>query len=105
MRRYAGYVALRGVAEFPSGLPAALTRDTIRQMWGAGVRAGTYPVSSTQVYWYACANAPQEGPGASWARVQRASALVMDGTAPALSLVAMVVCVGCNGLLVRDSAG
>lgn len=61
---YAGYVALRGVAEFPKGLPAGLSKDTIRQMWGTGVRAGTYPVSDTQVYWFTCANAPaEEGQG------------------------------------------
>ena len=38
---------LRGVATFSKGLP--LPMDTIRQVWGEGVRAGMYPISDTEV--------------------------------------------------------
>ncbi|KAG2485292.1 hypothetical protein HYH03_015967 [Edaphochlamys debaryana] len=60
---YAGYVALRGVAEFPSAAAAAglgLPTDTIRQIWGEGVRAGLYPVTPTSMYWYVCYNLDEQ---------------------------------------------
>eukprot|EP00878_Enallax_costatus_P022960 GHUV01024403.1.p1 GENE.GHUV01024403.1~~GHUV01024403.1.p1 ORF type:complete len:396 (+),score=69.76 GHUV01024403.1:451-1638(+) len=57
---YAGYVAYRGVAEYSGSLP--LPDNTIRQMWGAGVRAGMYPLSNTTAYWYICFNADEDAP-------------------------------------------
>ncbi|PNW71384.1 hypothetical protein CHLRE_16g652050v5 [Chlamydomonas reinhardtii] len=73
---YGGYVALRGVAEFPSpassspsspsspstSTPAGgpgLPLNTIRQIWGAGTRAGLYPLSPSSYYWYTCFNADE----------------------------------------------
>ncbi|KAG2441649.1 hypothetical protein HXX76_003267 [Chlamydomonas incerta] len=67
---YGGYVALRGVAEFPSppstaassATPAGgpgLPLNTIRQIWGAGTRAGLYPVTPSCYYWYTCFNADE----------------------------------------------
>lgn len=51
----AGYSAHRGIAVLPpGGLP--LPPDTIRQIWGEGVRAGLYPLSPTEVYWFTCFN-------------------------------------------------
>jgi len=59
--RYAGYVAYRGMATFPPGaLP--LPPDTVRQVWGAGVRAGMYPLNDSQLYWFTCLNAPADAP-------------------------------------------
>ncbi|KAK9815532.1 hypothetical protein WJX72_005250 [[Myrmecia] bisecta] len=51
---YAGYSAHRGIASFPDGLPLPL--HTVRQIWGTGVRAGMYPVSETEVYWFTVFN-------------------------------------------------
>lgn len=35
----------------------------VLQVWGEGVRAGMYPISDTEVYWFTCFNAPsQNGP-------------------------------------------
>ncbi|GLI69501.1 hypothetical protein VaNZ11_014135, partial [Volvox africanus] len=67
--RFSGYCAYRGVANFPdldpdgvsgsgSGCgPGDLRCDTIRQIWGAGVRAGLYPLTRTSFYWFTCFNA------------------------------------------------
>ncbi|EFJ46725.1 hypothetical protein VOLCADRAFT_92803, partial [Volvox carteri f. nagariensis] len=77
-RRYSGYCAYRGVATFPdpgpwdldSGAagaarepesgsgsgPGGLSFNTIRQIWGAGVRAGMYPITRNSVYWFTCYN-------------------------------------------------
>lgn len=50
----------RGLASYePGQLP--LPANTIRQMFGAGVRAGMYPLSAQQVYWYICWNAREVG--------------------------------------------
>ena len=71
-------MALRGVAEFPSpassspsspsspstSTPAGgpgLPLNTIRQIWGAGTRAGLYPLSPSSYYWYTCFNADEAG--------------------------------------------
>lgn len=56
-----GYAAHRGIATFPAGMPLPLPVDTIRQTWGLGVRAGLYPVSETEVYWFTCFNDPLDG--------------------------------------------
>ena len=49
----------RGVAKFPDGVP--IPTDAIRQVWGRGARAGMYPVTPTECYWYTCFPAPQVG--------------------------------------------
>lgn len=66
---YAGYIAYRGVARSSEGLSVPL--DTIRQVWGQGVRAGLYPLTSSEYYWFVCANAPQS----SWKAQQDGEAL------------------------------
>lgn len=55
---YAGYTAYRGVASMPDGLP--IPGDTVRQTWGRGVRAGMYPISDTELYWFTVFNAPED---------------------------------------------
>mmetsp|Transcript_8187 Transcript_8187/g.16416 ORF Transcript_8187/g.16416 Transcript_8187/m.16416 type:complete len:460 (+) Transcript_8187:21-1400(+) len=46
---YVGQTAIRGVATYDT-LPC----DCIRQVLGSGVRAGVYPVSEKELYWYVC---------------------------------------------------
>ncbi|MEW5299779.1 MAG: hypothetical protein WDW36_002758 [Sanguina aurantia] len=63
---YSGYIAYRGIAKVdPStiGLPS----DTVRQIWGNGVRAGMIPLDSSSVYWFATQNLPASmgAPGAN----------------------------------------
>ncbi len=41
----------------PEGLP--IPGDTVRQTWGQGVRAGMYPISDTELYWFTVFNAPE----------------------------------------------
>ena len=41
----------------PEGLP--IPGDTVRQTWGTGVRAGMYPISDTELYWFTVFNAPE----------------------------------------------
>jgi 2-polyprenyl-6-methoxyphenol hydroxylase-like FAD-dependent oxidoreductase len=53
---YAGYSAIRGVAHFPKGHNQ---KSAVRQIWGAGVRAGTYPMNETDVYWFTTFNSPE----------------------------------------------
>jgi 2-polyprenyl-6-methoxyphenol hydroxylase-like FAD-dependent oxidoreductase len=62
-QNYAGYSAYRGIASFDGDLP--LPQNTIRQVWGEGVRAGMYPISEHEMYWFTCFNAPQDGGPAS----------------------------------------
>lgn len=50
----------RGVACFPEGLP--FPENTIRLIWGEGVRAGLYALTPTEAYWYTCFNSPQACP-------------------------------------------
>ena len=52
--RFSGYSAVRGVAEFSRGIP--FEANTVRQIFGRGVRAGMYPLSRTSVYWFVCFN-------------------------------------------------
>ncbi|KAL4450754.1 hypothetical protein ABPG77_001110 [Micractinium sp. CCAP 211/92] len=59
---YCGQSAIRGVARFPGGIPAELQAGCIRQVWGPGARAGTYPVSDTELYWFVVFWAPAEQP-------------------------------------------
>jgi hypothetical protein len=57
-RRLVADRARRGVAQYERGtLP--LPPNTIRQMFGCGVRAGMYPMTPQQAYWYICVNAAE----------------------------------------------
>jgi hypothetical protein len=47
------------VALIPPGKRLPLPASTVRQLWGAGVRAGMYPLSESEVYWFTCFNAPE----------------------------------------------
>jgi hypothetical protein len=47
----------RGLAKFSGDLPVA--KDTIRQIYGAGVRAGMYPLTDSDLYWFICFNADE----------------------------------------------
>ncbi|PNG99673.1 hypothetical protein TSOC_014542, partial [Tetrabaena socialis] len=86
--RYSGYVACRGVAEFPegsgsgfgSGSGPGLPPDTIRQIWGAGVRAGLYPVTPTTYYW--CLERAAEIVEAVRQGIKAASLVVLNPGAP-----------------------
>jgi 2-polyprenyl-6-methoxyphenol hydroxylase-like FAD-dependent oxidoreductase len=58
---YAGQVAIRGVAQLESlqkSCPEIDFNSSIRQIWGAGPRAGMYPLSSSELYWFVCFDAP-----------------------------------------------
>ena len=48
---YVGQTAIRGIAEYGGD---SLMPRVIRQVLGSGVRAGVYPVSSNELYWYVC---------------------------------------------------
>lgn len=47
---FVGQIAIRGIAQFPAGVPC----NCIRQIWSIGPRAGMYPISSTELYWFVC---------------------------------------------------
>ncbi|BDA48885.1 Monooxygenase 2 [Coccomyxa sp. Obi] len=51
---FAGYIAYRGVAVFEGGVPMRM--NSVRMLWGSGVRAGLYPLSATEVYWFTTYN-------------------------------------------------
>lgn len=58
---YVGQVAIRGVAQLnmvQSKCPDIDFNQSIRQIWGAGPRAGMYPLSSSELYWFVCFDAP-----------------------------------------------
>lgn len=42
---------------FDGGVP--MRKNSVRMLWGAGVRAGMYPLSSTEAYWFTTANSPE----------------------------------------------
>jgi 2-polyprenyl-6-methoxyphenol hydroxylase-like FAD-dependent oxidoreductase len=66
---YAGQVAVRGVARVAPG--AAV----IRQVWGAGeARAGTYPISEGELYWFVTWNAGADAPAPTAPAAIRAEA-------------------------------
>eukprot|EP00798_Chlamydomonas_sp_ICE-L_P020504 gene20504-27295_t len=58
---YAGYVAYRGVAKI-STKDIGLPDNTIRQIWGSGVRAGLYPLDENTLYWFVCHNEAEDAP-------------------------------------------
>ncbi|KAK9825737.1 hypothetical protein WJX74_003165 [Apatococcus lobatus] len=60
---YAGYTAYRGVAKFAK--KGTVPQDTCRMVWGNGVRAGMYPLSEDEAYWFTCFNASANAPGPS----------------------------------------
>ena len=58
---YAGQVAIRGVAQLDKlqeRCPNINFSQSIRQVWGSGPRAGMYPLSSSELYWFVCFDAP-----------------------------------------------
>ena len=55
---YAGYSAVRGVAEFDKEIP--FETNLVRQIFGEGVRAGMYPLSESSVYWFVCFNSDRD---------------------------------------------
>lgn len=44
----------RGVAVFEGGVPMRM--NSVRMLWGSGVRAGLYPLSATEAYWFTTLN-------------------------------------------------
>ncbi len=44
----------RGVAVFEGGVPMRM--NSVRMLWGSGVRAGLYPLSATEAYWFTTYN-------------------------------------------------
>ena len=47
-------VCCRGVATFDGGVPMRM--NSVRMLWGRGVRAGLYPLSDTEAYWFTTKN-------------------------------------------------
>jgi 2-polyprenyl-6-methoxyphenol hydroxylase-like FAD-dependent oxidoreductase len=72
---YAGQVAIRGVARFAT--PDDMPCHVIRQVWGAGPRAGMYPVSATELYWFVCFDAPVAAPAPPYPAAVRAEAAAL----------------------------
>ncbi|KAH7429551.1 hypothetical protein KP509_09G055700 [Ceratopteris richardii] len=54
---YAGYVATRGIAEYPDGHNLG---DRARQILGSGVRAGFVPMNANKAYWFVVFNSSGE---------------------------------------------
>ena len=46
----------RGVAKFDGGVPMRM--NSVRMLWGKGVRAGIYPLSDSEAYWFTTKNCP-----------------------------------------------
>lgn len=46
----------RGVAKFEAGVP--MRKNSMRMLWGKGVRAGIYPLSDSEAYWFTTKNCP-----------------------------------------------
>ncbi|CAL5223561.1 g6095 [Coccomyxa viridis] len=55
---YSGYIAYRGVAKFDGGVP--MRKNSMRMLWGNGVRAGIYPLSDSEAYWFTTKNCPAD---------------------------------------------
>lgn len=75
--RYAGYAAVRGVADFgsPAAVPPTIPRSTISFIYGAGARAGAIPLGDGRVYWFTVANSAEPAPGRAPPDECRATAL------------------------------
>ncbi|KAL6779354.1 hypothetical protein ACKKBG_A11990 [Auxenochlorella protothecoides x Auxenochlorella symbiontica] len=54
--RSVGQTAVRGVASFPSARD--MPCNSIRQVWSVGPRAGMYPLTDTELYWFVCYDTP-----------------------------------------------
>ncbi|KAI8474171.1 MAG: hypothetical protein J3K34DRAFT_518475 [Monoraphidium minutum] len=72
---YAGYTAYRGVATFPPGKLLPVPPSSVRQLYGAGVRAGMYPLSENEVYWFTCFNEAENAPAPATPEAQLEDAL------------------------------
>ncbi|NVB41374.1 FAD-dependent monooxygenase [Pseudenhygromyxa sp. WMMC2535] len=55
--RYAGYTCWRGIASCSRPLGEGVASER----WGRGTRFGIVPISATETYWFATANAPAGG--------------------------------------------
>ena len=51
-----GRMCYRGVAKFDGGVP--MRKNSMRMLWGKGVRAGIYPLSDSEAYWFTTKNCP-----------------------------------------------
>ncbi|KAL4520459.1 hypothetical protein Ndes2526A_g05024 [Nannochloris sp. 'desiccata'] len=80
---YAGQVAIRGIAQLnilQKRCPDIDFSQSIRQIWGAGPRAGMYPLSSSELYWFVCFDAPATAAvPASPAEVKAEAARIVKG--------------------------
>jgi hypothetical protein len=72
---HAGYTSYRGVATLPAGAPLPLPLNTVRQLYGAGARAGMYPLSERELYWFTCFNADEVRFGGSTGAVAQSAEL------------------------------
>lgn len=67
LANYAGYQAIRGVATISKSgsLPPFFTfeRGVVNQVWGAGVRLGTFRMTETSLYWFVTYNDQQREAG------------------------------------------
>ncbi|KAL2651565.1 hypothetical protein R1flu_019693 [Riccia fluitans] len=57
--RYAGYLGVRGLAEYPDGHPFEYA---LMQYCGSGIRIGVVPISQTKVFWFFVYNKANPGP-------------------------------------------
>ncbi len=121
---YAGYQAIRGVAKLPrsnssskagskTGTSSSSSNDfvtfekgLVNQVWGAGVRLGTFRMSDTELYWFVTYNGPQNEEGrdddgvALLAKARR----VLDGWNPTYGIDAILAATPPDAVL-RTSIG
>lgn len=73
---YVGQVGIRGIAPIREGE----SPESIRQIWSYGPRAGMYPLSSTELYWFIAFDAPADAPvPATPAEIAKEAAAVVKG--------------------------
>ena len=73
---YVGQIAIRGIAPIKEGD----SPESIRQVWSYGPRAGMYPLSSTELYWFVTFDAPGDAARpATPAEVAAEAAAVVKG--------------------------
>lgn len=91
------------MAHLPGGITSiGLPRDTIRQIWGAGVRAGLYPVSGSEVYWFTCFNADEVRARAGGSTICCNAILLVGGQYRLFLMFALDAMPACwHGLLTR----